>query len=50
MFEDDVDYPCNTCNKADWCDCWEARFCCDLCHYYGGGSDEDCEQCNPLDI
>lgn len=42
------DYPCDTCNLADSCDGWEARFCCTLCHYYS--DDPDCSNCDPMDI
>lgn len=44
-YEDD--YPCNDCPKADWCDSWEARFCCTLCQYDGV---DDCDNCDPYDI
>lgn len=45
---DDYDgYPCDNCSKADYCDGWEAQFCCDLCHYNGGGN---CDTCDPMDI
>lgn len=46
MFNDD-DYPCNDCPKADWCDGWEAMFCCTLCRYNGI---EDCDNCDSYDI
>lgn len=45
--EYETDYPCDTCGKAEYCDGWEAQFCCDLCEYMGGG---DCENCDPMDI
>lgn len=45
--DDDDDYPCNDCGWKDSCDGWEARFCCTLCRYMGGG---DCDDCNPMDI
>lgn len=41
------DYPCNDCSKAEFCDGWEARYCCTLCEYHGGG---DCDNCDPMDI
>lgn len=46
IYEDD--YPCDTCSQADWCDHWEAQFCCTLCMYLGGG--DDCDSCDPMDI
>lgn len=45
-YYDDED-PCETCGKQDWCDGWEARYCCTRCHYLGA---EDCENCDPMDI
>ena len=44
----EVEYPCDTCSVADSCDMWEAKYCCDLCHYYS--EDPDCENCDPSDI
>lgn len=43
----DSDYPCDNCERKDWCDGWEEKFCCTLCEYTGGG---DCENCDPMDI
>ncbi len=45
---DESDYLCDTCCHRDFCDGWEARFCCTLCHYYS--DDPDCENCDPMDI
>ena len=43
---DDTDKnPCDSCEIQ--CDSWEARYCCDLCHFLGC---EDCENCDPMDI
>lgn len=42
---EDEDYPCNDCGMD--CDSWEARFCCQLCEYHGGG---DCNECDVMDI
>lgn len=39
--------PCDTCDQQDYCDGWEARFCCILCEWMGGG---DCNSCDPMDI
>ena len=51
MYEGDYldkdDYPCDTCLQADWCDHWEAQFCCTLCCHLGL---EDCDNCDPMDI
>lgn len=47
MSEDYNDYPCNDCTLDDICDGWEARFCCTLCEWLGGG---DCDDCDPWDI
>jgi len=41
------DYPCDICPSADFCDGWEAHYCCKLCEYYGI---EHCEDCDPMDI
>ena len=41
----DDDYPCDNCPQD--CDGWEAKFCCELCQYLGGG---DCDDCDPMDI
>ena len=47
----DSDYPCDTCNLANLCDGWEAKFCCTRCRYYNEDPDcEDCEYCDPMDI
>ena len=48
-FDDvDSDYPCDSCSDREFCDGWEARYCCTLCHWY---SDEpDCDDCDPWDI
>lgn len=43
----DEDYPCDNCSSADTCDGWEAKFCCELCEYLGGG---DCDDCDSMDI
>lgn len=43
----DDDYPCDNCDSKDYCDNWEARYCCTLCHWQGC---EDCDNCNPMDI
>ena len=45
--EYDDDYPCDNCDSKDYCDSWEARYCCTLCHWHGC---EDCDNCNPMDI
>ena len=39
------DYPCVNCDSN--CDHWEARYCCVLCNYYGGG---DCDDCDGMEI
>ena len=50
--EDDyIDYdpcPCDDCAERDWCDGWEAQFCCTLCRWRN--EDPDCEDCDPWDI
>ena len=43
----DEDYPCDNCPEAEFCDGWEARYCCTLCEYYGG---RNCDDCDPMDI
>lgn len=44
---DDNPCPCDTCTSHDFCDGWDARFCCALCQWHGGA---DCEDCDPMDI
>jgi hypothetical protein len=39
--------PCETCDKAETCDGWEAAYCCALCIYNGA---EHCEDCDSMDI
>lgn len=46
--EHESDYPCDSCDWADACDAWEARFCCTLCHYLD--EDPDCSDCDSMDI
>lgn len=43
---DDI-YPCDDCSNTDYCDQWDAQFCCTLCEYLGGG---DCDSCDPMDL
>lgn len=45
---EDDNYPCNTCDRKDGCDSWDAQFCCTLCYYHS--DDPDCENCDPMDI
>lgn len=26
------------------------RYCCDLCQWLGGGKEQDCDDCDPMDI
>lgn len=44
-WEDDC--PCDDCPNKDYCDGWEAQFCCTLCHWHGN---EHCDDCDPMDI
>lgn len=46
----DDDSPCNDCPFFDSCDTWDAQFCCTLCQYYGGGNEDDCDNCDKFDI
>ena len=39
--------PCLTCGQSEWCDGWEARYCCTRCQYLGGGN---CDECDSWDI
>lgn len=54
MCENDDEYydypcPCDTCQ--DPCDVWEARYCCDYCIWYNGGTKPDnCDDCDPMNI
>lgn len=43
----DGEDPCLTCGSSEWCDGWEAAYCCTRCHYLGGG---DCSTCDSWDI
>lgn len=43
----DVNYPCEDCPDYEFCDGWDAEFCCKLCQYLGN---EHCEECDPMDI
>lgn len=44
---EETECPCNNCPSAEYCDHWEAMFCCALCHFNGV---EHCEDCDPMDI
>ena len=44
----DDDCPCNCCDYE--CDAWEARYCCDLCQWLGGGGEQDCDECDTMNI
>lgn len=44
---DDYYDPCETCSQSDFCDGWEARYCCTRCRALGL---EDCDNCDPWDI
>ena len=37
------DCPCDTCTCE--CDEWDAQACCELCRWYAGTDDVDCENC-----
>lgn len=45
---DESEYPCNDCTEAEFCDGWDAIYCCRLCHYYN--DEPDCDNCDPRDI
>lgn len=47
--EYDDDCPCNTCEDKDFCDGWEASYCCARCHWLYDG-DTPCDICDPMDI
>ena len=42
--------PCETCDRKDWCDGWEAQFCCALCIWQNGGEPPWCDDCDPWNI
>ena len=42
------EHPCHDCPQAEYCDGWEATYCCTLCLYYN--DEPDCENCDPMDI
>ena len=44
---DDEKAPCETCGDREYCDGWEAAFCCTICRWYGN---DDCDNCDPFDI
>ena len=47
----DEEIPCETCDRAEWCDGWEAQFCCTLCMWENGGEYPPwCDDCDPWDI
>lgn len=41
--------PCNDCDKSEFCDGWEARFCCELCNWIYEGN-TPCDDCDPMDL
>lgn len=43
MKEYDGECPCEDCSQAEYCDSWEARFCCTYCHWLGCGHCDDCD-------
>lgn len=45
-YNEESDYPCDSCDN--WCDGWEARYCCTLCMWYD--DDPDCDSCDSWDI
>ena len=45
----DDEYPCNNCPTKDYCDGWDAQFCCTLCMYLYE-DDTPCDTCNSEDI
>ena len=45
--EDEDPCPCDACSNRDYCDGWDARYCCTLCQWYGM---TDCDNCDPMDI
>lgn len=48
MIDDDEYYPCDNCDNL--CDEWERQYCCELCRYYGGGNEMECDHCDPMNI
>lgn len=47
-FTDD-ESPCDSCER-DYCDSWEAMYCCDLCRHTYGDDEPPCDMCDPWDI
>ena len=41
--------PCDECTQYDYCDSWEAQFCCTRFKYIYDG-DTPCDNCDPMDI
>lgn len=51
MSDMDEQSPCETCDRAEWCDGWEAQLCCTLCIWEHGGEEPTwCDECDPMDI
>lgn len=48
MIDNDEYYPCDNCDNL--CDEWERQYCCELCRYYGGGDEMECDHCDPMNI
>jgi hypothetical protein len=49
--EEEEKSPCDDCGESDYCDMWEAQFCCELCRYMHGGEQPPwCDDCDPWDI
>lgn len=46
-YDSEENCPCDTCNDKDFCDGWEAMFCCTLCGLQGT---DCCDDCDPFDI
>lgn len=40
-------YPCIDCEESNYCDHWDAQYCCILCAFLDA---EHCEDCDPMDI
>ena len=47
MNGNDKECPCDNCESKNYCDIWEAQFCCRLYQY---NKTEHCNNCDPMDI
>ena len=49
MEEHYIEDPCSECSRVEYCDGWEAQFCCKRC-MWEWGDDPPCDDCDSMDI